>query len=58
MKRSEMIEKITDIISELSYRELAEKRAKRIMDMLEEKGMLPPIIWYYFDDVPTEETKN
>lgn len=42
VKRSEAIKLITDIISEVTYPELAKKRAKKVLDALEGAGMLPP----------------
>lgn len=42
MKKSKAIKIISNIISEVTYKELAEKRAIRILDELEELGMLPP----------------
>lgn len=53
MKRSEMINKIAEIISEVTYPEIALKRAKRILNMMESEGVLPPKNLNKYDPVPT-----
>ncbi len=52
MRRSEALKIITDIISEVTYENLAEKRAERILTKLEEAGMLPPLNEnnYHYED--------
>lgn len=42
MKRSEAIQIIKDIFCEVTYDNIAEKRAEKVLMKLEEIGMLPP----------------
>jgi hypothetical protein len=42
MKRSEALKLITDIISEVTYENLAEKRAEKVLSALEDAGMAAP----------------
>ncbi len=44
MRRSAALKIITDIVSEVTYENLAEKRAEKILDALEEAGVSPPKI--------------
>lgn len=59
MKRSEALNIITEIVSEVTYENLAEKRAERILAALEKSGMLPPSFhlenegWSYYIDGET-----
>ena len=56
MKRSTILNKITDIISEVCYREIAEIRAARVLDAIEEMGMLPPSIQIEVGDFFLEDS--
>lgn len=42
MKRSEMIKEIAKIFESVTYENVALKRAKMTMDIIEQKGMRPP----------------
>lgn len=42
MKRSEVLNIITEIVSEVTYEKLAEERAERILSALEKAGIAPP----------------
>lgn len=53
MNRSQAVKIISDIICEVTYKELAEKRAIRILDELEKVGMLPPKNFNKYDPAPT-----
>lgn len=55
MKRSEMLNKIKEIISEVTYENIAKKKAIKILDTIEEMGMVPPVIE---DNVKVQELED
>lgn len=54
MKRSDMIEKLTDLLVENEDSKATNKMAKEILDFLENEGMMPPLsgtdYWSVRDD--------
>lgn len=54
MKRSEALGLITEIISEVTYENLAEKRAEKILTALEKAGMTPPPYLFVDGDIGTK----
>lgn len=62
MKRSEAIQIIKDIFCEVTYDNIADKRAEKVLKKLEEAGMKPPslknTIFHTNNTIPLKEVED